>query len=303
MSTDIENTVEPSKKTNLVLSGGGVKGIIMIGALKALEDKGLLKNITSISTTSVGSLIGSLYVAGYSIEDLKEFLSIVDISKIKSLQASRLLSQFGLDNGSKLMLVVEKMLEAKNLSPDITLLDLYKKSNITLHITGTCLNDKKIYYFSHLTYPHMKLKTAIRISTSVPLWFTPVEFEGNIFVDGGCMENYPISIFNDELDLTMGIHLTDEKESVKSIDCLETYLINLFQCFDESCATKSVCGYEKYTIQLNIKNTSIFNLNVDENTKKEMFEFGYTTAMQSEIIKNFTNTSNINKNEATNIIY
>lgn len=277
---------EIPKITNLVLSGGGVKGIVMLGALKALENNGMLTNIKSISMTSVGSLIGALYAMGYKVDDLYEFLSILDISKMKSLQPSRLLSQFGLDDGKKLIMVVEKMLEAKNLSSNITLLDFYEKTNIKLYITGTCLNDKKVYYFSHESNPNMQLKIAIRISTSVPLWFIPVEYEGNIYVDGGCMENYPISIFKDELDTTIGIHLTSEKPQVKSIENLESFLVNLLQCFEEGSELKAICGYEKNTVQLNTSNMSPFNLNVSDDFKKEMFEFGYQTAIKSDLVTN-----------------
>lgn len=275
---------ETPKIINLVLSGGGVKGIVMLGALKALENNGMLINIKAISMTSVGSLIGALYVMGYKVDDLYEFLSILDISKMKSLQPSRLLSQFGLDDGKKLMMVVEKMLEAKNFSPNITLLELYEKTNIKLYITGTCLNDKKVYYFSHESNPNMQLKIAIRISTSVPLWFIPVEYEGNIYVDGGCMENYPISVFKNELEATIGIHLASEKPQIKSIDNLESFLINLLQCFEEGAELKAVCGYEKNTVQLNTSNMSPFNLNVSDDFKKEMFEFGYQTAIKSDLI-------------------
>jgi NTE family protein len=286
---------ETSKKehliTNLVLSGGGVKGIVMLGALKALEDNGFLDNIKSISMTSVGSLIGALYVMGYKIDDIYEFLSILDISKMKSLQPGRLFTQFGLDDGKKLLMVVEKLLEAKNISPNITLSELYEKTNINLYITGSCLNDKKTYYFSHLSYPNMLLKTAIRISTSVPLWFTPVEHDGKIYVDGGCMENYPMSIFKDDLDSTIGVHLTSEKPCVNSIDNLESFLINLTQCFEEGSELKAVCGYEKNTIQLNPLNMSPFNLNISNNVKQEMFDFGYQTAMKSHLIS--SKSSNI----------
>lgn len=291
---EIEKENEKSSKiTNLVLSGGGIKGIIMIGALKALDDNKILNNIKSISMTSVGALIGVLYVMGYKIDELYEFLSILDISKMKSLKPGKLLSHFGLDDGEKLLLVVEKMLEAKNFSPDITLNEFYEKTQITLNITGTCLNDKKVHYFSHKSHPEMKLKIAVRISTSVPLWFIPVEYEGNLYVDGGCMDNYPIKIFKNELENTIGIYLASEKTNTKSIKNLESYLVNLFKCFEECSDIKAIYGYEKYTIHLCPNDILSFNLNINEKTKQEMFDFGYQTALKSELIK-------LNK---TNIIY
>lgn len=295
--TECEKSNENKKITNLVLSGGGAKGIIMLGALKALDDNKMLNDIKTISMTSVGSLIGVLYVMGYKIDELYEFLSILDISKMKSLQPSRLFLQFGLDDGKKLILVVEKMLEAKKMSPNITLLEFYDKTGIKLYITGTCLNDKKIYYFSHESHPNMQVKIAIRISTSVPLWFIPVEYEGNMYVDGCCMENYPISVFDKELDSTIGIHLVSEKEHVKSINNLESFLINLVKCLEEGSELKAICGYENNTIQLNPTNISSLNLNISKEFKKEMFDFGYVTALKSGVI-----SKQISK-QISNIIY
>lgn len=273
--------MENQKKniTNLVLSGGGIKGIAMLGALKALEKNKMLENISSISATSVGSLIGALYIMGYSIDDLYEFLSIIDISKMKSLKAGNLLCQFGLDDGKKIIIVIEKMLVAKNFSPDITLLEFYKKTNVVLHITGSCVNDKKLYYFSHVTYPNMQLKLAIRISTSVPLWFIPVEYEGKLFVDGACMENYPIKIFDADLDKTIGIHLSSDKPYVNEIDNLELFLINLIHCFEEGLKIKAICGYEKNTIQINTSNIQTFNLDISNDQKQEIFNIGHQIAI------------------------
>lgn len=279
---------------NLVLSGGGVKGIVMMGALKALEEYQLLKNIKSISTASVGALIGALYIVGYSIDELHEFLSILDISKMKSIKPSKLLTNFGFDDGKKLIMVIELMLKARNLSPEITLKELYNLREIDLYISGSCLNDKKNYYFSHHTHPTMPLKIAIRISTSVPLWYIPVEYENKMYVDGGCMENYPISIFDNDLDRTIGIHLTSSKTFVKSIDSLESFLFNLMQCFDEGSELKAICGYEKNTIQLCTKFSSL-NLNLQPDTKKEMFEFGYKNAKESDIVKKFSVLMGLNE--------
>ncbi len=285
MSVQDESKKTTEKKiTNLVLSGGGVKGIIMLGALQALNNNGILENINAISRTSVGSLIGVAYAMGYTIDELYEFLSILDMSKMKSLHPSRLFSQFGLDDGKRFMLVIEKMLEAKNFSPDVTLLEFYEKTGFKLYITGTCLNDKKIYYFSHKSHPNMKIVLAIRISISVPLWFVPVEYEGNMYVDGGCMENYPMSIFKDELDSTIGIYLASEKPEIKTINNLETFLVNLLKCFEEGSELKAICGYEKNTIKLNPANMSSFNLHISNDFKQEMFDFGYQTAIKSGLI-------------------
>jgi NTE family protein len=281
---DILQKEKEYKKTNLVLSGGGMGGIVQLGALKALKDNGFLDHITSISATSVGSLIATMYVIGYTIDELYEFLELLDISKMKSINPSKFLTHFGLDDGKKISIVIEKLFEAKSISPHISFAELYKKTGIKLYITGSCLNDKQIYYLSHLTFPNMPLSIAVRISTSVPFWFVPVEYDGKLYVDGGCMENYPALIFKDDLDSTIGLHLCTNHEYVKKIDNLESYLINLMQCFEEASVIKATYGYEKCTIKLNTCGISPYDLNMDVNTKKEMFDFGYNEVLKSQIV-------------------
>ena len=73
--------------------------------------------------------------------------------------------------------VVKKILttfiKSKNLSVDITFKELYELTRKLLIITGTNLTKKQGEYFSFLTTPDMKLIDAIRISTSIPFYFTP----------------------------------------------------------------------------------------------------------------------------------
>ncbi|HET8753828.1 MAG TPA: patatin-like phospholipase family protein, partial [Salinimicrobium sp.] len=52
----------------LVLSGGGAKGLAHIGALKIIEEAGI--QIDYIGGTSMGAIVGGLYAAGYSAEQL-----------------------------------------------------------------------------------------------------------------------------------------------------------------------------------------------------------------------------------------
>lgn len=59
---------------NLVLSGGGVRGLIDIGAIKALEEYGLLNQISNIAGTSIGALIGAALSFGMNSHDLESLM-------------------------------------------------------------------------------------------------------------------------------------------------------------------------------------------------------------------------------------
>jgi NTE family protein len=262
-------------KNILILSGGGIKGIAHIGALKALEEKNILQNITTIAGTSIGGLIASLIVIGYTADELYSFIQLFDLSKIKSINPSKLLTKHGLDDGSKLIFVLETMFEGKNISKHITFLELWNKTKIKLILTTACLNDKQPYYLSHITYPTMPIIFAIRMTTSLPIWFIPVEYNNKLFVDGGCIDNYPIQLFEKNLDNVIGIYLSENREYCENILNTEDFLINLMQCFFEGNACNSIKGFEKYTIKLNLPPINIIDLNINQIFKKRLFDFGY----------------------------
>ena len=73
-------------------------------------------------------------------------------------------------------------------------------TNIKLIITSVCLNDKQVYYLSHTSFPDMPVILGVRMTTSFPFWFVPVKYNGKFFVDGGCIDNYPIQLFSNNLD-------------------------------------------------------------------------------------------------------
>jgi NTE family protein len=87
---------------------------------------------------------------------------------------------------------------------------LHAKGFKDLYITGTCLNKQQLIVFSYETYPKMKVKDAVRISASIPLYFEavfidkdgkvishPKRKEGlDIMVDGGFTGNFPIRMFD-----------------------------------------------------------------------------------------------------------
>jgi predicted acylesterase/phospholipase RssA len=273
---------------NLVLSGGGSKGIAHIGALKALEEKGFLKNIKNIAASSVGGLIACLYVIGYSPDELYNFFELFDLSKCRAVNPSDFLKKFGVDDGSKILLILEKMFIAKNVSPKITFNELLKKYGINLILTTVCLNDKNVHYLSNESVPDMAVIFALRMTSSFPFWFIPVEYKNKLYVDGGCIDNYPVNLFSNELDNTIGIFLVSQNEYVKNINNIEDYFMALLECLLESHVHSSIQRFEKYTIKIDIQFVGMVQLNLSNIVKKQIFTTGYNNT-----IKYFNNIKNI----------
>lgn len=262
-------------KEILVLSGGGAKGVAQLGALHCLKKNNLLNNIKTIAATSAGSCTGMLLCAGYHPMEFFKFIKLVNLGQMKKLEAHNVITKYGLDDGTRMMLVLSKLMTAKGFAPDITFKEFYKRTKINLIITGACINDKKIYYFSHKNYPDMKVLDAVRISISIPIIFTPCVFEGKIFVDGGCIDNFPIHLFDNEMDKVIGIYVTEARDVVKEIKFIEEYLTNTMQCLFEGLTHRDIRAYHKHIIEIRCTKASEAPADLIN-----MFDEGYEAAQK-----------------------
>lgn len=281
LDTKLYKILGKQKSTNvksiLVLSGGGIKGLAHIGGMKALKDLNLLKHIKTIAGSSIGALVGFLYNIGYTPEELYEFVMMFDLKKLKSLDPAGFLNDFGLDNGERFTMVLSKMTETKGFSKDITFMELFKKTGMTLIVSGSCMNDKQAYYFSYKNNPDMSIILAVRISTAFPIYFMPVVFDNKMFLDGGCIDNYPVQLFTDNINSVIGFYLTETRPYVKTINNAEEFLINLVQCLFEGVTCNSVKGYEKVTISVKVPNISAIELDLTDLKKNEIYSHGYNS--------------------------
>lgn len=267
------------KRTKLILSGGGVKGIAHLGALKALQELRLLQHIETFAGTSVGALISVLLSIGYSPDELYKFISMMDLNKMKELSFGNLLKLFGLDDGKRMDIVMEKLFKAKGINSNITFVQLYEKTKKTLIITASCLNDKRAYYFSHTNSPNMEVLIAIRMSISIPIYFVPVKYKGKMFVDGGCIDNFPIQLFNHCLDDVIALYLSDVRDHTEDITNIEDLLLHIIECLLEGVTCNSLKNYDKYIINISLKKISMVDFRIDQETKQKLFDIGYTSVM------------------------
>ncbi len=253
IDTDINKLLNKNvKKVKdiLVLSGGSIKGISQIGALHCLKKNNMLNNIKNIAATSVGSMVGLLICVGYQPIELFKFMKLLNLSQLKKLNMQNIMTKYGLDDGTRIKLVLKKLINAKGYDSNITFKDFYKKTQINFIVTGACINDKKIHYFSHTEYPEMKVLDAIRISISIPLIFTPCVYEGKIFIDGGCIDNFPIHLFENDIDRVIGIYVSEYRQTVQDIKFLEDYLNNTIQCLFEGITFRDTLSYNKSVIKI-----------------------------------------------------
>jgi predicted acylesterase/phospholipase RssA len=274
------NTNTPYNKKILVLSGGGSRGLVYTGVFKALDELGILENIHTFSTASVGSLICSMYLIGYTVKEIEDFVEIFDFKKftsidsLKDISPNDLFINYGFDNGENIHKIYNKLLKAKGLKENISLLELYEHSKKKIIFSTTCLNTKQTEYVSYETHPDLRLTDGIRMTTAVPLYFTPVLYNNNYYADGGCTDNYPISIFKDNLEEVIGVYVYVESKESK-IENFKDYLYSVFRAVSDSIVYNSYRNYEKNTILIHTNQLNFMNFELTKEDKLLCLKIGY----------------------------
>lgn len=272
-TTNITNNVCQNPKV-LVLSGGSVKGIAHIGVITALDRLGKLKNIDTFAGTSIGSLICALVVLGYDSHELHQFIMRFQLELLKNLKFENLLDKLGLDDGRKMEYVLKILIKQKTNDADITLGKLYEKTKKRLIIATTCLTDDNICYLDYENEPYMPLHLALRMSMCIPYMYVPITYKNKMYVDGACIDNYPIGLFKDRLHEVIGVYLRQPKCETSEINNIEQFTYRLLLCITNFTERMSE-NYKDNTIYIDIKDISTFDFDLSLNKKKQMFESGY----------------------------
>jgi NTE family protein len=284
MNIPVYKSKKKKYKEILVLSGGGVKGVAHLGALKALEENGYLDKFQTYAGTSIGAIILALYLIGYTPDEQYEFVRKFDLTKLKNIDVGNIFQNFGLDNGERFEYVLRRLIQAKNYNPEITLKELYDKTKKKLVLTSTCLNDAKLCYLSYENHPNLTLCMALRMTSAIPLFFTPIKYNNCMYCDGGCVDNYPVKLFEDKLQHVVGIHINDViNDTQQNINNLESFIVQLFKCFANGLTYNSKKAYEKYTIEINLDMMSVIDFSIDDKKKEQMFTVGYDATVNNPI--------------------
>jgi len=212
--------------TNLVFEGGGVKGIAYAGALQVLTDCGIMPQIKQVAGTSAGAITATLVALGYPAPELKSIIMNLDFKQFEdSWDPLRIPTEYGLYKGNTFLSWIQKMIANRtNNQPNITFADLYKLTGTGLFVFATDLNIYDIKQFSHVDTPGVPVCEAVRASMSIPLFFKAWKFSNNlpdnhIYVDGGVVLNYPLTVFDTpqqpDNPQTLGFYLYDRNGNKK----------------------------------------------------------------------------------------
>jgi len=277
--------------THLITSGGGWNGLAFLGALHYMIKHGWLRisDLKMLVGASVGSIIIALLSIGYTPKELFSKANLIQTTDLFSIEVSKLVNSFGVDNGEKLVSHISAMFEAKGVSKTITFEQLYHRTNQRLVMAATCVNKHEVHYFDHLSTPHLPIINGIRASVSIPFLFTSPVYKGMNYVDGGVLDNFPLHLFKGvDPKYVFALRASEVHNQFPSIS-LDARLNNFEQfCFHliqtlleevERLRMKHVFPlFKDSLLQIVTKYDGVNSIFLEEIGKKDLFKIGYLKA-------------------------
>ena len=241
------------KKLGICLSGGGTRGIAHIGVLKALEENGIIPEY--ISGASAGALVGSLYAAEYSPAEILEIFKESSLAKLFKLT----IPTGGLIDNS----YIDDML--MEYIPDDSFEGL--KKQLFISITNLSKGYSEVVGKG-------PLHEVVVTSTSIPILFNYREINGDIYADGGVLNNLPIEPLEKECDVIIGVNVSP----ISKIDEFSGIMDVAYRTLDLAMWSNVSSRLNRcdIVIEPNAENYGYFELKKAD----EIFEEGYKSTIE-----------------------
>jgi NTE family protein len=219
----------PRKKIGLVLSGGGAKGFAHIGVLKVIEQAGI--KIDYVGGTSMGAVVGGLYASGYSATQIDSIFRATNFDDLIIDYIPRNSKNFFEKRNDEMYAFTLPINKFKIEIPTALSKGMYNYNlltKLTHHV-------KDISDFNKLPIPFICIATdietgeeivmnkgylpqALLASSAFPTIFAPVEINGQLLVDGGVTNNYPVEeVRKLGADIIIGVDVQDDLKDRRSL--------------------------------------------------------------------------------------
>lgn len=207
-STADEVAEEPCQlKIGLVLGGGGAKAAAEIGVLKVIDSLGI--KVSSIAGSSMGSVVGGLYASGYTAKEIEtiflkeDWISLFD-RDVMGQADGRFLGRIDGD------VFEERLYETLKCSS-------FEDTKIEFRCTATEIIEQK-YLVPRVLSEGPMLAKAIHASMAWPapiVGYKAVDYEGMSLVDGGMLNNLPVDVIIDDVDVVIAVDLEQRSHNDK----------------------------------------------------------------------------------------
>ena len=281
------------KIETLIFGGGGIRGISYIGGLRYLEEQvvsqNLDLNVTQVCGVSVGCIFALFFVLGLDSFEMETEIMEKNLEKLKKLSYMNFWGGWGLDTGENIILWMESvLLKSVSMNRGMTFSDLWKLKPVKINVLAGNLNRYTFQPFNNIDTPDFPVLDAIRMSIGIPLVFTKKLYNGDIMLDGGIISSYPLSLYCDKLETTLGfksVNTGEHNETVyQDINSLESFLYNLFSCFtvQRDKYINMTLEMDKHTVFiLSTKDSEVLKFKLDQKEKKDMITMGYNITKET----------------------
>lgn len=228
-----ENISKDRIKVGLSLSGGGARGLAQIGVLRSLEEANV--PIDLIVGTSMGSIVGGLYAAGFSVQELDSIAKYTDWESFISLDRKTNRRELFVDQKiteDKAVLslrlqglnpiIPTSINDGQRLSNHLNLLALHAPiharenfDNLLFKYRAVCTN---LINGDKVVLDKGSLGLAMRASSSVSFLLSPASYDSLLLVDGGLVANIPVKTAIEQgADFTIAVNTTSELHSEEEL--------------------------------------------------------------------------------------
>jgi NTE family protein len=183
----------PRPKIALVLGGGAARGFAHVGVIRALEQEKI--PIDLIVGTSVGSLIGAIYAYDMNSMELEWTAFMLEKDSLFDYGLITAFTGMGVAKGDKLEEFVKSKVPVANI----------ENLKIPFAAVATDLNRG-----TRVVLDKGSVARAVRASSAIPGVFNPVEYQGRMLVDGGVIDNIPVSVARERgADIVIAVDISE----------------------------------------------------------------------------------------------
>ena len=278
-----------AQKVGIVLSGGGAKGIAHIGILKALEENDI--PIDYITGTSMGGIVGAMYAAGYSPEQIEEVALSRDFQdwvggryqsdysfffQKKSISPSALTAKLSVDTNLRMSF---RSSLVNDIPLNFALLELFSQASAiakdnfdNLFVPYRCMVSDVLSQTS-ITVGEGSLAEAVRATMTVPLIYRPIKLEDKYVFDGGLYNNFPADVMKERFkpDVIIGSNVSAKTYNEYPKDNDERLMGRLMVFMFLSKSDSTLIGENGIYIQPDMTGYSMANFH----PVKELIKQGY----------------------------
>ena len=274
-------------KLGLALSGGGIRGIAHAGVLKALEENNI--KIDAIGGTSSGSLIATLYALGYSPYYIyilfKRYASEISqinagpiLSGVGNFMKNKKIPLLGLKTGKSIEKAFNELASRKGIK------NVGEITKMPIVIPTVDIGESKEYIFTN-NIPKSKKKDkyitdisigkAVRASSSFPAVFCPCEYKNHKFLDGGALDNVPVTeVRKQGVDKVIAVNF--KADDIDEGSNMMDVAMRTIDIMENKISEESLKNSD-YILTVRTDKTGL----LDTDKLDSCFEYGYKTVMEN----------------------